>query len=170
MPRRPIKADIRFGGDEARDGAEPLRDAFSRWLSGVAIVAARANGRVYGLTVSAFVPVSLDPPLLLVSIGADAPVLSAIREARRFVVNVLAESHRGLATRFADRFPVGAAPFAAEGDPMLEGALASFACALEEIRPGGDHRLVLGRIERVELGGDVAPLGYYHREYRSVST
>jgi flavin reductase (NADH) len=167
MSRKPIRATIRFGG-EPQDGADALRDAFSRWLSGVTIVAARADGRVHGMTVSAFVPVSLEPPLLLVSLAADAPVLSAIEEAGRFVVNVLAEPQRGLANRFADRFPVGPAPFAAEGDPVLEGALASFACALEEIRAAGDHRLVLGRIERVEVVGEGSPLGYYEREYRRV--
>jgi len=168
MPRKPIRPTVRFGGDDAPTAADALREAFSRWLSGVTIVAARAGGRLHGMTVSAFVPVSLEPPLLLVSLGADAPVLSAIEEAGRFVVNVLAASQRGLATRFADRFPVGAAPFAAEGDPVLAGALASFSCTLEDVRPAGDHRLVLGRIEGIGLGDDAGPLGYFAREYRRV--
>lgn len=166
MPRRPIQAGIRVGPDETRDGsAATLREAFARWLTGVTIVAVRAGGRVHGMTVSAFAPLSLEPPLLLVSVSRDAPLLSHIEDAGQFTVNVLSHAQRGLATRFADRFPVGPTPFPADGAPVLEGALASFVCTLESPHEAGDHRLLIGRIERSEVSGDEGPLTYYRREY-----
>lgn len=166
MPRRPIQAGIRVGPDETRDGSgATLREAFARWLTGVTIVAVRAGADVHGMTVSAFVPISLEPPLLLVSVSRDAPLLSHVEEAGQFTVNVLSHAQRGLATRFADRFPVGSTPFSAEGAPVVDGALASFVCTLERMHEAGDHQLLIGCIQRAEVGGDEGPLAYYRREY-----
>ncbi|MGH7481133.1 MAG: flavin reductase family protein [Longimicrobiales bacterium] len=166
---RPIEAQIRSAGGRDDQGERVLRDAFARWATGVTIVAARHAAGVQGLTVSAFTPVSLDPPLLLVSIYGDAPVLAHIQEAARFVVNVLDESQRGAASRFSDRFPVGAMPFPSSGDPVLEGALASFVCDVDSVHEAGTHRLVVGLVRRVVLGGEGRPLLYYERAYRGLA-
>lgn len=168
--RRPIEAGIRAGerpdGDETRDA---VRDAFAAWVSGVTIVAVRAGGKVHGLTVSAFLPLSLDPPLLLVSIAGDSPVASHIDEQKRFVVNVLARGQRGVATRFADRYPIAPGVFPEHGDPVLEGAVASFVCAVDSMQPAGDHRIVIGRITRAVRGSSDDPLAFFAREYRGLA-
>lgn len=167
MTRRPIQPGISSGPEPPGDEAEAmLRDAFAAWLSGVTLVAVRDAAGVHALTVSAFTPLSLRPPLVLVALDEQAPVLTYLMDVRRFTVNLLAESQRGLASRFADRFPVGAAPFTRQGDPLLEGALASLVCTVEADHRAGDHRLVIGRVERAALGAQPRPLAYHDREYR----
>lgn len=157
--------------EEERDErlrSERLREALSCWTSGVTIVAVREGGRVHALTVSAFLPVSIDPPLVLVSLGPNASALSYLHVDTVFAISVLRADQRGLASRFADTFPVGPTPFRAEGVPIVEGALAAFTCRVTEILPRGDHELVLARVEEAEPGDEGPALTYLNREYHSV--
>jgi flavin reductase (DIM6/NTAB) family NADH-FMN oxidoreductase RutF len=165
LTRRPIDARTEPASGLEDDRAR-LRDAFTRWTSGVTLVAVRHESGVHGLTVSAFLPLSLDPPLVLVSIHGDAPLLSPMREVRRFTVNVLEQEQRRLATRFSDRFPVERDVFAESGDPALPGALAVFVCRVGEIIPAGDHQLVTGEVERVVMEGTGQPLLFGERTWR----
>lgn len=167
MTRRPIDPGGPAGAAQDEDSERAVRDAFALWSSGVSVVAVRDETGVHGLTVSAFLPLSLHPPLVLLSLAGDAPVLSYIEGARRFVVNVLGQAQRALASRFADRFPIAPGVFPASGDPVLPDALAAFICTLDATHAGGDHRIVIGRIERVERHAGV-PLLYHERAYRSL--
>ena len=171
MSPRPIQPTIRTRADDAGDDDPALRaayrDALSQWASGVAVVAAREDDEVIALTVSAFVSVSMYPPLLLVCIDEHAHLLPSLLEAGRFTVNLLAESQKRLAARFADKLPSADDPFT-EGDPILRGSLASIVCTVWEAYPGGDHRIVVGRVERVEQGDDESPLLYHRRQYRGL--
>lgn len=167
MSRHPIRSSVRTDADRAAGSraAEDLREALSRWVTGVTVVAARdADGRLHGLTVTAFLPLSVEPPLVAVAIGEHAPLLSPLVDTGRFTVNLLSGAQKRTANAFADVFPVGGGKFS-EGDPVLEGALASLVCAVREIHPAGDHRLVVGAVERVELGEDAASLVYHRRAY-----
>ena len=163
MTRRPIEAGIRTGDEDGQDAAA-LRDAYAQWASGVTVVAVRDETGVHGLTVSAFLPLSLDPPLVLVSLAGDAPVLSYLEHAGRFVVNVLAADQRALASRFSDRYPIAPDAFPPAGDPVLKGAAATFVCDLEATYPGGDHRIVVGRVLEARRN-DGRPLVYHDRRY-----
>lgn len=163
---RPIQPGIRTPGDPGPDEAL-LREAWAHWATGVSILAVRDGDDVDALTVSAFVPLSLRPPLVLVSLGNDASVLTTLLEVGRFTVNVLpagAERQAGLA---ASRSPLGELPFSA-GDPVLEGALVSLVCRHTEDHAGGDHRIVIGAVEAVRLGPEAGPLLYFRREYRAL--
>jgi flavin reductase (DIM6/NTAB) family NADH-FMN oxidoreductase RutF len=117
LTRRPIDARTEPASGLEDDRAR-LRDAFTRWTSGVTLVAVRHESGVHGLTVSAFLPLSLDPPLVLVSIHGDAPLLSHIREVRRFTVNVLEQEQRRLATRFSDRSSVSSTCASGTSQPI----------------------------------------------------
>lgn len=161
---RPIQPGIRTGDDAGPDEAL-LREAWAHWATGVSILAVRDGEDVDALTVSAFVPLSLRPPLVLVSLGNDASALTTLLDVGRFTLNVLpagAERQAGLA---ASRGPQDELRFA-EGDPVLEGALVSIVCRHAADHPGGDHRIVVGEVERVALGSEAEPLVHYRREYR----
>jgi flavin reductase (NADH) len=151
-----------------RLGQDRLREALSRWASGVTIVAVRDGARVHALTVSAFMPLSVEPPLVVVGLGPNASALPYLDPGTPFAISFLAAGQRGLASRYADVFPVGPAPFPAEGPPITEGSVAGLACTVEEIRPEGDHHLVIGRVEEAHVGVDGEALGYYRREYREI--
>lgn len=143
-----------------------FRDAMARWPTGVTIVAIRHESRVVALTVSAFVSLSLDPPLVLVALGANANILPFLQTGARFGVSILGEQHRRLASIYADAFPVGPSPFPDEGDPLIEGAPVALACTVTETRQGGDHVVAVARVENIVVAGDHPPLIRYDRRYQ----
>jgi flavin reductase (DIM6/NTAB) family NADH-FMN oxidoreductase RutF len=128
------------------------------------VVAVREEGRVLATTVASFASASAEPPLVLFALGPGAQVLPYLTENRRFGVSVLEESQGRVASVFADAFPVGASPFAVEGDPVSPGALLRLSCSVTAIFPAGDHTVVLGLVEKVALGGG-APLIRWSRSY-----
>jgi flavin reductase (DIM6/NTAB) family NADH-FMN oxidoreductase RutF len=118
-----------------------------RWATGVAIVTSAAAGRPVGCTVNAFTSVSLDPPLLLVSLGEDSRTLAAIMSHGAFGLSLLGRRQRRVADAFAasggDHFRD--VPFEViHGVPILAGSIAAAACALEACLPVADHVLLLG--------------------------
>jgi flavin reductase (NADH) len=171
MSRRPIQASIRtHAGDDALDGAaaDLFREAMSLWASGVAILAVSDGEDVEAITASAVASLSVEPPLVLVCVGNHAGILPMIHEQRRFALNLLAEGDRRLASDVALRMPPDASRLPRAGDPVLEGAIASLVCRLWETYPGGDHQIVIGQVERVEIGPEAAPLVHFAREYRGL--
>lgn len=167
--RRPIEASIRSGdaGDPVRPD-EMLREALSHWASGVAVLAASDGEEIDAITISALTALSIDPPLVLAAIGEQASILPMLRDERRFTISILAEEQRAVAGGVAQRLPGAEAAFAALEDPSVVGALATLACSLWQEYAGGDHRIVVGRVEEVSLGPERPPLVYYRREYRGV--
>lgn len=129
-----------------------LRDAFSRFATGVALVTTEADG----LIVSSFAAVSLDPPLVSFCAARDSLTWRRMRAARRFAVNVLASHHGEFARRAAEP---GADRFA-EAD-VLRDALAVIECELEAEHAAGDHSIVVGRVRRLEVCRDGEPLVYF---------
>ena len=171
MSRRPIVPGIHTG----QEGDEPageldlrFRDAMARWPSGVTVVAVRDERAIVGLTVSAFSSLSRDPPLLLVCLGDHTGLLPELQEGVPFGVSILSEGQRRLASAFARGVPVDPEAFT-EGDaPLVEGAPAAFRCTVENVVPGGDHYIVVGRVDDAVLGPEDEPLVHHRRDYRSL--
>lgn len=158
--------------DHDPSNARRLRDAFGAFATGVTVVTARSpdGGRV-GLTANSLTSVSLDPPLLLFCPARTASALPAMRQTRRFAVNILAVDQQAVADRFArrdvDRF-AEAVWDDWDGLPILAGALANFACTLFAEHDGGDHVVIIGRVERVRGYAEQDPLLYFRGAYRRV--
>ncbi len=172
---RPVdpSIDVGRGEDAPRGGGvapERFREALARWASGVAVVAVRDEERVYATTVTALASVSVEPPLVVTSLGGGAQVLPFLEVGRPFAVSVLAEEQQRLATVFADAFAVGPSPFPADGPPLLPGALVGLTCRVHAVHPSADHRLVVGLVEDVALesAGGGRPLLYWERSYRGL--
>ncbi len=149
--------------------AADFRRALGSWPSGVTVVTTRADqtySSPHGITVSAFVSVSMDPPLILISIGNAATALGRIREAAAFTVNILTQGQDAVSNRFAGRPTEGPVPITADG--AIEGALAVLQCRVEQEVGGGDHTLFIGRVEEVVVN-DGAPLVYWRGKYRGLT-
>src|SRR5262249_12345694 len=123
--------------------------------------------RVLATTVTALLSVSIDPPMLLVSLGATAQVLPFLAPYRPFAVSILADDQGRIAHVFADPYPVGAPAFPEEGDPFVEGALVQIRCRVNRVELAGDHRLVLAFVDDAEISG-AKPLVRYERGYRKL--
>ncbi|WP_030753755.1 flavin reductase family protein [Streptomyces sp. NRRL S-31] len=149
------------------------RLAFTRTLSRVpapvtVTTTADASGRRWGFTGSSFCSLSLDPPLVLICLDKGASTHGAFTAAPHFLVNVLAHDQGDVAVRFAtsgvDRFAAGDMAPCELGLPGLPGAAARIACATHEILDGGDHSILVGRVEATRAG-DRAPLVYSDRAF-----
>jgi flavin reductase (DIM6/NTAB) family NADH-FMN oxidoreductase RutF len=146
-----------------------------RWASGIAVATTAHDGALRGITLTAVMSVSLEPPVLAVSLVADGEFLAVLREAGRCVVHILDRDQDFLAERFAGRAPVPDSAFGGvpheliEELPVLRGALAWAIGDVERVDPFGDHALVVLRIARGEIGGDTDdPLLSYEGRYRGL--
>lgn len=123
-----------------------LRGAFSRFATGVTIVGFEDEDGPHGLTVNAFTSVSLDPPLLLVSIQKSSRTFERLLQ-RPFSVSVLASAHALTARAFASRDRTGAPAWDRSGRiPRISDAIGWFECEHWERHDAGDHTLVIGEI------------------------
>jgi flavin reductase (NADH) len=150
------------------DVAAAFRAALARWASGVTVVAVRDEGRVFGITATAFTSVSVDPPLVLVCLGTNAVVLPMLDHGAPLVINLLAAAQKRTATIFTDVGPLGQELFAAEGPPLLPDALASLVCSVHAMHPAGDHTIVVARVQDVVMGSAAPPLLRYERAWRTL--
>lgn len=150
--------------------ATEFRDALGRYASGVTIITAEQGGERRGMTASAFVSVSLEPPLILVSVAKRAHMHAVLLEAPGFAVNILTEAQRPLSDHFAGRPDAAlSVPWGElRGQPVIEGALVQLACTRHAVHDGGDHTLFVGEVQASGLS-DARPLVYHHGGYRGVT-
>lgn len=143
-----------------------FRSAMGCFATGVTIITTRVGEQVHGMTANAFISVSLEPPLVLVSIGHRARMHDYLMEASRYGVSILAEDQRPLSDHFAGRVQPGLEPEFAEalGVPLIKGALAQVVAEVVARHPGGDHTLFVGRVLHLAQEAK-APLVYHGGRY-----
>jgi flavin reductase (DIM6/NTAB) family NADH-FMN oxidoreductase RutF len=133
-------------GDDPRIA---LRRTLGMFATGVTVITTRERDQVHGMTANAFMSVSLEPPLVLISVDRRTRMCALLHEGRNFGGSVLCETQAALSDRFAGR-AVADAPeprFEVIHDtPLVEGALAHFVANINRSYWGGDHSLFLGRV------------------------
>lgn len=154
-------------------GPRDYRRALGRFATGVTVVTAEgANGALIGVTISAMASVSLDPPLVLFCLGKTTASFEAYTEGERFAVNILAEDQRELSERFAtrngDRFAGVAFRRGDGGCPLIEGCLGVLECTRVAAHDGGDHVIVVGRVERCDVDAERRPLLHFRGQYAGI--
>ncbi|MFD3820944.1 flavin reductase family protein [Streptomyces sp. NPDC058625] len=169
---------------------DEFRAAMSRLAAGVVLVTAQEPpldpddprapaGEDVGMTATAFLSVSLDPPLVLVSLREGSRMDDLLDEQPLWSVSVLSESQRHIAGRFAmkgrisDRLLFEDIPYVRgehSGAPLVGGALATLECRTEQRVPAGDHTLVIGRVLTADVpSADGGPLTYFRGRYRHLA-
>ncbi|MFF3454414.1 flavin reductase family protein [Streptomyces sp. NPDC002730] len=162
---------------------EEFRAAMSRLAAGVVLVTANdadygPRGEDVGMTATAFMSVSLDPPLVLVSLRNGSRMDDLLAEQPLWGVSVLSESQRHIAGRFAmkgrvsDRLLFEDIPYTRGevcGSLLVRGALATLECRTEQRIEAGDHMLVIGRVLKAGLeSSDGGPLTYFKGRYHQL--
>lgn len=153
---------------------EAFKGVLSQWASGVSVVTTNHEGLLYGLTVSSFSSLSLDPPLVLVCLHNENRMPDMIRDSGGFAVSILASEQQAASNYFArpgreptTEFTEIDGSWSPWAQPVVKGALAHLVCQLHALIPQGDHTITIGRV----VGARTAPgepLLYYHRAYRGV--
>lgn len=151
-----------------------FREVMASVPTGVTIVTARdERGEPHGMTVGSFCSVSLDPPLILVSLDTSANCFPVFARCDRFAVSVLRREHVALARRFAskiaDKFSPGGLYTSESGLPVVENALAVVECGVYDRHLAGDHVIVVGEVRRAWSTAGT-PLVYVRRTFTAVVT
>lgn len=161
----------------AADDGERFRALARRHATSVTVVTVRrADGGLDGFTATAFLTVSLAPPVVLVSATNATRAAAMLTDAPAWAVNLLAAGQRAVADRFATPHERRGDPFAdlawspdAAGVPLLRGALGAWSATVRALVPAGDHTLCLGDVTALHLGPDEPALLYCDRRYGGFS-
>ncbi|MFG2877364.1 flavin reductase family protein [Streptomyces sp. NPDC048337] len=147
-----------------------FRDVLGHFCTGLTVIAATdGTGRPAGFACQSFASLSLDPPLVTFSVAATSSSWPRIERAGAFCATVLSAGQgalcRAFGTRGGDKFAgVDWSPAPATGSPRIGGALAWVDCEIESVLPGGDHRIVIGRVLDLDVSGEAdhaEPLLFY---------
>ncbi|HEX9160786.1 MAG TPA: flavin reductase family protein [Thermoanaerobaculia bacterium] len=146
--------------------------AMSHFASGVTVVTTEHEGKPYGLTVASFASLSLHPPLVLVCIERGVKSHDVIAAAQKFGISILAAEQGDVSNRFAtkldDKFEGIATQRGETGVPLIDGALCTIECRVDNQLAGGDHSIFVGAVIAVHAR-EGAPLLYFRSAYRQIS-
>lgn len=147
-----------------------FRNALGSFATGVTIITTCDDtGEAIGITANSFNSLSLDPPLVLWSIGVKAFSYPAFAKAKHFIVHVLAADQQALSDRFSrpstEKFNGVTYAHGLGGVPLFPGCAAVFECSTERCVEGGDHVIMIGRVERFTVNETALPLMFYRGRY-----
>jgi flavin reductase (DIM6/NTAB) family NADH-FMN oxidoreductase RutF len=149
-----------------------FRDAVGEFATGVTVVCAEHEDEPAGMTLNAFTSVSLDPLLVLVSLGHGSRTLNAVRRSGRLTVSVLHRHQQEVAIAFATPgapFPAEHVRRTADGFLVVDGAAATHQCTVHEIVRAGDHDLVVGAVHDISHHGG-EPLIFHRGRFGGLAT
>src|SRR5690242_19780732 len=139
-----------------------FRRTLGHFATGVTVITVAHEGHARGMTANGFMSVSLDPPLVLVSVAQRASMHALLGPGTRYGVSVLADDQEALSRHFAGRpNPDLAIRFVwQDGVPLLRCAVTHVVAAIVDAHPAGDHTLFIGRVTHLDVGTGRALLFY----------
>lgn len=155
---------------------ENLRLVMRSWATGVTIVSSFFGGIRHGMTVNSFTSISLDPPLVLVSLERVTKTCRLVEQAGFFGVSLLAQEQEEISERFAGRHSENSDRFAGlesfslvSAAPLLSDCLAVLDCQVVATYEAGTHTLFIGEVLAGQNLSERVPLVYFNRAYRGLS-
>ena len=146
------------------------------WTVGVTIVAAAHAGEQHGMSVNSFTTISLEPPLVIISLKDDTRTCALVRRAGSFGVTVLSAGQEELSDLFAGRLPDSAERMGrvetetlVTGAPLIKGGLAYFDCRVKDSLQAGVNTMFLAEVVAARSHGADPPLVYHNREYHRLA-
>jgi flavin reductase (DIM6/NTAB) family NADH-FMN oxidoreductase RutF len=158
------------------DIRESLKEVMRVFPQGVTVVTTKYKNKYYGLTVSAFTSISLDPPLIMISISKFSHTHEAFTNSDFFSVNFLADDQKTIADRFAgrmqlqDKFQGINYTIYLTDTPIISGVRAFIECKKYKVYDGGDHSIILGEVINAKKSNDKSPLVFYTQQYTTIIT
>ena len=154
---------------------EELRKAMRNWATGIPTVTAAHEGSQHGMTVSSFTSVSLEPPLVSVSLYKTSRTYDLVRAAGHFGVTILAADQEEISNIFAGRVPDTEnrleglkVETLVSGAPFITGGLSFFDCRVTQEIPLGTNSLFVAEILDLHSGDDGNPLLYFDQKYQKL--
>lgn len=150
---------------------DELRAVMRRYPAGISVVSVDLEGERLGVTMGSLVSLSLEPPLVGISVGKQNALHELLRGAQSFGVSVLAADQEALASRFARGMPPialweGVELRSTDGPPLLAGSLGWLRCRVRSECDAGDHTFFIAEVETAETGAEGRPLLYVRSAYQ----
>ena len=150
-----------------------FRRCLGQYATGIAVVTAQSRGQLLGMTINSFASLSLDPALVLWSIDKKSSIFDAFLACEGFAINVLSTEQIALSQRFAgksdERYSGVSWRAGLHQSPLLTGCIAHLECTLEKTTEGGDHIILVGRVERIARF-EGSPLLFSQGQYSIANT
>jgi len=161
--------------------AQEFKAALGRFPSGVTVITVSDDEGDHGMTASAFSSLSIDPPLVLVCVGKKGRMHARLEKLDHFAINLLDGAQESVSNRFAGWWEEGKSKWAdltinrgpVSGAAWIGESLACLDCSIHARLDGGDHTILVGRIEASAVDNrpreELAPLVYFAGQYRSLA-
>ncbi|SEQ54535.1 NADH-FMN oxidoreductase RutF, flavin reductase (DIM6/NTAB) family [Virgibacillus subterraneus] len=146
-----------------------FRDAMGKFATGITIVTTEYNGEIMGMTVNAFMSVSLDPKLIAISIDEKARMYDKLQVTKKFGLSILTEDQKDLSMIFAKQINNDReiAYLRQDNIPVLDASIATLSCHVKETANAGDHMIFIAEVTDVKMnGGD--PILFYGGQYHTL--
>lgn len=157
------------------DLSEGLRQVMRHWTAGVTVVTSKYIGSIHGMTVNSFTSISLDPPIVSVTLANSTRTLEMVKNSGVFAVSILSENQANLSDRFAGKIPEEGDRFAGidvftldSGAPLISNSLAYLDCKVVNTYEMPNSTLILGEVIAAKTGENAPPLIYRNRSYHSL--
>jgi len=149
--------------------AAKFRQVLGHFPTGVTVVTARTPDGPVGMAIGSFTSLSLEPPQVLFCAGKQSSSWPRIRATGTFCVNILAEDQedvcRVFASRAADKFAEVGWRRSGNGSPIIDGSLAYIDCRIDGVIESGDHFIVIGGVQDLEVLHEGGPLVFFRGGY-----
>ena len=154
--------------------SQELRRAFSCFATGVTVITGiDQNGKPVGVTISSFNTVSLNPPLVLWSIGSQSDLCNSFRIGQKQLIHVLDVNQKDLALVFAKQLNKNSIQMEHQIEPSglmrLANCLAYFECETVAVHEGGDHHIIVARVLSIEQDSDRYPLLFAQSQFNQLA-
>ncbi|MEI3604803.1 flavin reductase family protein [Pseudogracilibacillus sp. SE30717A] len=147
-----------------------FRDAMGKFATGITVVSIKDNDRYTGMTVNAFMSISLNPKLIAISIDERAGMYDKLKSSKKFGVSVLKEDQKDLSKIFARQKEQDQeiAFIEQDGVPVIKNSLATISCETEQQIKAGDHLIFIAKVTDINIQ-DGEPILYFGGNYRTVN-
>lgn len=158
--------------DKPPSAIDPLlfRRVMGRFATGVTVVSFLRAGKPVGMTVNTLLSVSLDPPLVLVSVRETSSFVGSVGIGDRYGISILSERQGHLGPHFSRQAKRHAeVRFEEHGDiPLVADSLAQMVVRVVDIHPAGDHLLFIAEVEHLAHGPEAQPLIFFSGRYKKI--
>lgn len=146
-----------------------FRDAMGKFATGITVVTIEDNEEVIGMTVNAFMSISLDPKLIAISIGENASMYTKLQETKKFGVSILSKDQQDLSMIYANQIEQDQEInyIFQKGVPVLKNTLATISCSVTDMIKAGDHMIFIAEVTDLAIN-DGKPILYFNGDYHSM--
>jgi flavin reductase (DIM6/NTAB) family NADH-FMN oxidoreductase RutF len=145
------------------------RQVLGHFPTGVTVITSMHEGAPVGMAIGSFASLSLEPPQVLFCAGSHSSTWPKVRANGSFCVNILAEDQEDVCRVFASKAPDKFAEIgwkrSGNGSPVIDGVLAYIDCGIENVVDSGDHAIVIGAVQDLDVRHEGGPLLFFRGGY-----